>query len=324
MAEGGRLYVGPVAAEEIEVVRQVAREQGLHLVSLGAAEPVEESIQAPAILLLPTTGAGPNAYELARCFTARRDVQVILAASPWREEQVRDLCRVNRADFLVRPITPSTLGFLVQDLVEEMGRDHPGSRIQEVETELDRDRLAAKVLQGLQEDAGAGGGIIHRLIRPETGLFLRDFMEFRLEEERKRAIRFKLPLSLVMLAFEGPEGESGGPPPIDLLLGVAGRLLTETRDIDSLGHWGEDSLMLLLPGTPVAGGRAMMDRVFPDVDPLLDEAGRCRIAAAILPAAAPGIGKRDALMARVEELVARARQEGAGEEALTRLAWQEE
>ena len=89
---------------------------------------------------------------------------------------------------------------------------------------------------------------------PETGLFNYGFLNFKLDEEFKRAKRFGLPLSCVMLGFEGQADEA-------TLRELAGIFLSASRDTDVLGRFDESSFLFLLPNTGPDGARVMAERV---------------------------------------------------------------
>lgn len=89
---------------------------------------------------------------------------------------------------------------------------------------------------------------------PETGLFNYGFLNFKLDEEFKRAKRFGHPLSCVMLGFEGQADEA-------TLRELAGIFLSASRDTDVLGRFDESSFLFLLPNTGPDGARVMAERV---------------------------------------------------------------
>ena len=103
------------------------------------------------------------------------------------------------------------------------------------------------------------------------------------------------------------------------MLAVSGRLLTETRDIDSLGRWEEKSLMLLLPGTPAPGARTMMDRILPDTTSLLEDFGGWRIVAGITTMPAEDIARRQDFLEKARGALAKAKEKATGESSVTAL-----
>ena len=95
--------------------------------------------------------------------------------------------------------------------------------------------------------------LVQALTDPETSLFNYAFLNYKLDEEFKRAQRFHQPLSCVMLGFEG-QAES------DVLQRLAGIFLETSRDTDVLGRFDENSFLFLLPRTGPDGAGVMADR----------------------------------------------------------------
>ena len=114
------------------------------------------------------------------------------------------------------------------------------------------DEIRRGVLRDLE--SVSRGGVLESITDPETKLFNYEFLIFKLDEEYKRASRFKFPLSCVMLGFEGEASEN-------VLLELAGIFLNESRDTDVLGRFDLNSFLFLLPNTGPDGARAMADRM---------------------------------------------------------------
>lgn len=107
----------------------------------------------------------------------------------------------------------------------------------------------------LTELAGKPGeNLVAALVDPDTGLFNFGFLEYKLDEEFKRARRFGDPLSCVMLGFEGQVEET-------VLRELAGIFLEASRDTDILGRFDESSFLFLLPNTGPDGASVMARRV---------------------------------------------------------------
>src|SRR5690349_12334547 len=96
--------------------------------------------------------------------------------------------------------------------------------------------------------------LVSALTDPDTGLFNYAFLEYKLDEEFKRARRFGDPLACVMLGFEGQLSE-------DVLRELAGIFLEASRDTDVLGRFDESSFLFLLPNTGPDGATVMARRV---------------------------------------------------------------
>lgn len=83
-------------------------------------------------------------------------------------------------------------------------------------------------------------------------IYRRHVFMFLLEDEKRRAIRYGTPFSLVLLRFAG-----AGPVPAEQLVShIAGNL----RDSDKIGRFDAEHLMLLLPATDAAGSDIWLKR----------------------------------------------------------------
>ena len=149
--------------------------------------------------------------------------------------------------------------------------------------------------------------LVSALIDPDTSLFNYEFLTFKLDEEFKRAARFRYPLSCVMLGFEGPASP-------DVLRELAGIFLTASRDTDVLGRFDESSFLFLLPNTGPDGARIMARRI----QELALERGLSDLVGDVLQIAVgiacyphPEIHEREDLFARTREAFFAARDEGA-------------
>ncbi len=97
-------------------------------------------------------------------------------------------------------------------------------------------------------------GLVSAMVDPTTGLFNYAFLNYKLDEEFKRARRFDTPLACVMLGFEG-QADS------EVLRELAGIFLSVSRDTDVLGRFDESSFLFLLPNTGPDGAEVMARRV---------------------------------------------------------------
>lgn len=109
-----------------------------------------------------------------------------------------------------------------------------------------------EVLSG--KPLGERESFVQMITDPETGLFKATLWEYRLDEEYKRAIRFRFPLGLVAFSFDG-EADEGA------LLGASGLILTDTRDVDIVGRLDSNTFVALLPHTGPAGTEHFAYRV---------------------------------------------------------------
>lgn len=96
--------------------------------------------------------------------------------------------------------------------------------------------------------------VVNVLVDPETQLFNFAFLNYKLDEEFKRAQRFGMPLSCVMLGFEAECSES-------VVRELAGIFLSASRDTDVLGRFDVSSFLFFLPSTGPDGAQIMAKRV---------------------------------------------------------------
>jgi diguanylate cyclase (GGDEF)-like protein len=102
------------------------------------------------------------------------------------------------------------------------------------------------------------------LIDPLTGLANRRSLEESLAEEVARAQRLGGNLCLVLADLDRFKAinDKYGHPTGDRALHAFGQTVREVvREIDSAGRWGGEEFLLILPGTDVAGGVVVAERV---------------------------------------------------------------
>jgi diguanylate cyclase (GGDEF)-like protein len=102
------------------------------------------------------------------------------------------------------------------------------------------------------------GAVDHELVTtltdPESNLFNYAFLNYKLDEEVKRAQRFGQPLSCVMVGFEGEVSTQ-------VLRELSGIFLSASRDTDVLGRFDASSFLFFLPSTGPDGAQVMAKRV---------------------------------------------------------------
>jgi diguanylate cyclase (GGDEF)-like protein len=111
---------------------------------------------------------------------------------------------------------------------------------------------------------------LHRIVERQalvdglTGLANRRQCEETLASELARLERFGGPLALVVadLDWFKDVNDRYGHPSGDAVLHEFAQLLNETvRDVDLAGRWGGEEFLLILPGTDLAGGAQVAERV---------------------------------------------------------------
>jgi GGDEF domain-containing protein len=112
-------------------------------------------------------------------------------------------------------------------------------------------RMEAILEQG---DVGGREEFVLSITDSETGLYTFEYWEHRLEEEYKRSNRFRFPLGLVAFKVDGMLGD-------DKLLDVASVILLDTRDVDVVTRYDDQTFLALLPHTGPEGAHLFGQRV---------------------------------------------------------------
>ncbi|MBX3272428.1 MAG: diguanylate cyclase [Sandaracinaceae bacterium] len=156
-------------------------------------------------------------------------------------------------------------------------------------------------------------------IRDElTGLYNYRYLQSRLDEEFKRAERYREPLSCAMIdidhfkTFNDRFGHDVGD---TVLRTIAERLLAAVREVDVVARYGGEEFLLVLPSTHLAGALTVADRVWRavgDQPVALGDSGSERITVSVGVALYPsrGVTGRDALLKAADRALYRAKEEG--------------
>ncbi len=119
----------------------------------------------------------------------------------------------------------------------------------------DAAELGASLAEILKErEPEAREAFLRAVAEPDTGLYTAEFWEHRLEEEFKRSARFRFPLGLAAIRWEGEISE-------EVLTELAGVLLLDTRDVDVACRISPHAFVALLPHTGPEGTRLFAERV---------------------------------------------------------------
>ncbi len=285
-------------------------------VALGALEGWEvvavatpaELLAAPPVLgdvvLVDKWLRGRNVYEVLRELTGRTRCRMFVVGDHEDRlaEPIAHFC--GATGLIRRPLVSSRLRAALDG--------HPGPRPERPVDRRSREQEGAPVLpEALLVDIATtrpDTSLVEALTDPETSLFNYAFLNYKLDEEYKRAERFGHPLACVMLGFEGQASE-------DVLRTLAGIFLSASRDTDVLGRFDENSFLFLLPNTGPDGARVMAQRV---ADRASDEDLRdlvgdpLQIAVGIADYPHPQIRRREDLYGRAREAFLQARANGGG------------
>lgn len=103
---------------------------------------------------------------------------------------------------------------------------------------------------------------------PLTGIFNRRYLERRLEEETSRALRYKMPLSILMLDVDHFKriNDTHGHPAGDRVLLHLGKILTDTvRNLDVVARYGGEEFLIVAPDTPSQTAAGLAKRLHQQV-----------------------------------------------------------
>jgi len=253
------------------------------------------------VILLDAWLQGVNVYEVCRRLTGRTKCRTFLVVDAGNDlaEPIARFC--GATGVLPRPVAPSTLRIALDVTAA------PPSLL----PHDDRERQSFDLPEALLVDITTGKRderLIDALIDPETGLFNYSFLNYKLDEEFKRAKRFDQPLACVMLGFEGQADE-------EVLRELAAIFLESSRDTDTLGRFDESSFLFLLPNTGPDGATVMAYRVAEHAEQreLADLVGDpVEFSVGISSYPHPAIQKREHLFGRARDAFMDARREGGG------------
>ena len=129
-----------------------------------------------------------------------------------------------------------------------------GRELPEIDEAALEENLGAKLSAILGDEEVGGEEFVQSITDPETGLYVFDYWEHRLEEEFKRSNRFRFPLGIAAFRVEGMLAE-------ERLLDVASVILLDTRDVDVVTRFDHHTFLALLPHTGPEGVRLFAERV---------------------------------------------------------------
>ena len=158
-------------------------------------------------------------------------------------------------------------------------------------------------------------------IRDElTGLYNYRYLKSRLDEEFKRAQRYREPLACAMVDidhFKNVNDSYGHDVGDEVLRAVSGRLVNAVREVDVVARYGGEEFLLVLPSTHLAGALTVADRVRRSIGerrfPIESgEEGSEQVTVSIGVALYPsrGVKDRDALLKAADRALYRAKDDG--------------
>ena len=252
MGDGLRtIYV--VTTDESIIAQCRAASSGLEGWEVGVRKDYESLLSDPPapgdVILIDKFLWGGNVYEICSALVGKTRCRIFVVCE-FDNKNAESIARFCGATGVLRsPISGSQLRVLLEEssgprplMVEEQ-------RGTEAEIKSLPEALLVEIATGKEDKS-----LVSALVDHETSLFNYAFLNYKLDEEFKRARRFRQPLSCVMLGFEGQANE-------DSLRELSSIFLCTSRDTDVLGRFDVNSFLFLLPNTGPDGARIMANRV---------------------------------------------------------------
>ena len=228
------------------------------------AEALEVGAQfQPHLALVSTLLSGVSGFEVCRKLAQPEDdrqaVPVVLL-SDVEDPYVRARARHSGACRLeIEPLEGGLLAELLEPCVGGVG---PVEEEREFPAGEPGNALLGELLG--ERDPPASDNLMAKLSDPLTGLLTVEYMQMKVDEEAKRADRYKAAISLLIGSIDNYDAivrQHGRTAGDEALLEVAGVFLCESRDVDLAGRGEEGRFLLLMPNTPVEGARAAAQRI---------------------------------------------------------------
>jgi diguanylate cyclase (GGDEF)-like protein len=200
-------------------------------------------------------GSGISALALAR----RHAIDLILLDVALPDTEGSDLCRRFRSGeetsdvpiilLTARGFTPIPSADQASGPDDYLGKPYTeGELIARISAALQTKRLKQELeekTRQLAESMSQADSLA--IVDPETGLFNKKQFEAMLSKEFKRSLRFKQPLSCMLIDLDGEKmGRKAGEA---LLKAIIGLIQKTIREVDTAAWWTGEQLIVLLPNT---------------------------------------------------------------------------
>lgn len=294
-----------VTSDEALYATTRAATSGLEGYELSLAPSADDLLRHPPVagdvILLDSQQRGQSVYEICRMLTGKTRCRMFVVVDEDNKlaEPIAQFCGATGT--VSKPLSASKLRNVLaatqpKTSLPHQFRDEQGKPPQ----------LPKRLLEDLMGDTGSP--LIEALSDPDTQLYNYEFLTYKLDEEFKRAKRFGMPLSCVMLGFEGQADRE--------VLGVLGSIfLGAARDTDILGRFDETSFLFLLTNTGPDGASVMAKRIVAMVAErkLKDLVGDpLQLSVGIATHPHPAVHRREDMYARTREAYFKARADGGG------------
>lgn len=227
----------------------------------GAAKALEalETVR-PDLVLMDVNMPGMDGLEATRLLTARApEIPVIFLSAMGHDEARLDGLEAGGRDYIVKGSPAAEVLLRVKKAIAEKEAREAAER-------------KAEIYQHLA------------ITDPLTELANRRYFDLRFEEERMRASRYGLLLSVLVLDvdhFKSVNDTHGHAIGDEVLVGVARVLRETTRTVDLVARFGGEEFVVLLPETGLEGAAGIGERIRAAVETREMGAGRLRVTVSV-------------------------------------------
>lgn len=246
---------------------------------------------------------GENCYEYLRKLRVRSALRLVLLHAKGKnlDTSIHALARFAGAEAVISsPPTPAELKLILKP---PPTRNLGDSLLGGGQDAARADSFESRLLSDIKNPHDPT--LLDSICDPETRLHSSSYGVFAFDLDFKRATRFAMPLSIVIVGFEGEAST-------ETLLELAGIFLNEIRDTDTLARFSINSFFFVLPNTLADGAKVMLERIAASVKDrgLRDLVGdKLQLTSGIAGTAIPTVESRDELFARAQLAFERARTE---------------
>ncbi len=271
-----------------EGIRVLEAEDGVQAIEMLRSEP-------DAIDIVVTDLVMPNLDGMQLCRHVRqelgnKDMPIIVLTAMADLSDILEVFKVGASDYLVKPYAKEEL-------------------LARIRVHIERNRVNRELRQTITLLKEANDKIERLSIRdPLTGCFNRGFLNQQLENEIKRAIRYKKSLSVVLADidhFKSVNDTYGHQVGDAVLIGFVGVLQNVIRrDVDWIARYGGEEFLVVLPETAVSQAARVAEKLRNAVasTPLVYQGGQLSITSSFGAAGLDHTGA-EAATATLEELL---------------------
>jgi diguanylate cyclase (GGDEF)-like protein len=231
----------------LEKTRELLRGQGFEINDCRTADDGVRAVidwRPDLVLANAHTSDAEEAGFTPRVHEVDPTLPVILLFAAQTEENQAIFERSGAVNFLIRPLKDPELLAAVRS----------GCQIRDLQLRLlslgeERDTLARQL----------GGSLAEQDARERFYQF--EFFKKIAAIELKRSKRYSFPLSLMLVSFDEAEAISGSPFARELFSALARIIREGVRDIDIPVSFSEETILVMMPHTDLAGAHVVADRI---------------------------------------------------------------